>query len=92
MEDELNYNEPPDWFFSVRHHLGAVQIEAEKYADAIQTFEEDLEIFPKNGWALHGLELANQKINNSQKAAEISEQLAEAWATADIELSNARLK
>jgi len=92
MEDELNYNEPPDWFFSVRHHLGAVQIEAEKYADAIQTFEEDLEIFPKNGWALHGLELANQKLNNSQKAAEISEQLAEAWATADIELSNARLK
>lgn len=24
-EDALNYNEPPpDWFFSVRHHLGAV--------------------------------------------------------------------
>ena len=28
IEDGLNYNEPPDWFFSVRHHLGAVQIEA----------------------------------------------------------------
>jgi len=25
IEDGLNYNEPPDWFFSVRHHLGAVQ-------------------------------------------------------------------
>lgn len=92
MEDELNYNEPPDWFFSVRHHLGAVQIEAEKYADAIITFEEDLEIFPKNGWALHGLELAYNKLNNLQKAAEISEQLADAWATADIELTSARLK
>lgn len=22
IEDKLNYNEPPDWFFSVRHHLG----------------------------------------------------------------------
>jgi tetratricopeptide (TPR) repeat protein len=92
IEDNLNYNEPPDWFFSVRHHLGAIQIEAEKYADAIQTFEEDLEIFPKNGWALHGLELAYIKLNNSQKASEISDHLAEAWATADIELSNARLK
>ncbi|MGO8013166.1 hypothetical protein ACC715_36870, partial [Rhizobium ruizarguesonis] len=20
IEDNLNYNEPPDWFFSVRHH------------------------------------------------------------------------
>jgi tetratricopeptide (TPR) repeat protein len=92
MEDELNYNEPPDWFFSVRHHLGAVQIEAGKYADAVKTLEEDLEIFPKNGWALHGLELAYNKLNNRQKANEISELLADVWTTADIELTNARLK
>ncbi len=30
MEDHLNYNEPPDWFFSVRHHLGAVLLKAGK--------------------------------------------------------------
>ena len=24
MEDALNYNEPPDWFFSIRHHLGRI--------------------------------------------------------------------
>ena len=34
IEDGLNYNEPPDWFFSVRHHLGAVFIEAGKYNEA----------------------------------------------------------
>lgn len=49
IEDSLNYNEPPDWFFSVRHNLGAVQIEAKKYRDAVQTFHEDLEEYPKNG-------------------------------------------
>jgi tetratricopeptide (TPR) repeat protein len=38
IEDKLNYNEPPDWFFSVRHHLGAIQIEAKKYNDAINTY------------------------------------------------------
>jgi len=35
QEDALNYNEPPDWFFSVRHHLGAVLIEAGKYQEAL---------------------------------------------------------
>ena len=92
MEDNLNYNEPPDWFFSVRHHLGAVQIEAEKYEDAIQTFNEDLKILPKNGWALHGLKLAYSNLNNAERVLEIEESLKEIWATADIELTNARLK
>ena len=38
IEDGLNYNEPPDWFFSMRHHLGSVQIDAVKYKDAIKTY------------------------------------------------------
>src|SRR5690606_37802814 len=50
LEDALNYNEPPDWFFSVRHALGAVQMNAKKYQDAILTYEEDLKRLPKNGW------------------------------------------
>ena len=69
-----------------------MQIEAEKYEDAIQTFNEDLKIYPKNGWALHGLKLAYSKLNNKEKALEIAESLKDIWATADIELSNARLK
>lgn len=92
MEDNLNYNEPPDWFFSVRHHLGAVQIEAENYEDAIQTLNEDLKIFPKNGWALHGLKLVYSNLNNVERVLEIEESLKVIWATADIELINARLK
>ena len=36
IEDGLNYNEPPDWFFSVRHHLGAIQVEAGRYGEAIK--------------------------------------------------------
>jgi hypothetical protein len=30
VEDQLKYQEPPDWFFSVRHNLGAVLIESGK--------------------------------------------------------------
>ncbi len=92
IEDGLNYNEPPDWFFSVRHHLGAVQIEAEKYEDAIHTYEEDLERLPKNGWALHGLKLAYSKLNDTDKTAEIDERLNTIWATADTKIITSRIK
>ena len=92
IEDGLNYNEPPDWFFSVRHHLGAVQIEAENYEDAIGTFEEDLQRLPKNGWALHGLKLAYTKLKNQNKTAEINDKLKTIWATADTKLATSRIK
>lgn len=92
IEDGLNYNEPPDWFFSVRHHLGAVQIEAGNYEDAIGTFEEDLQRLPKNGWALHGLKLAYTKLNNQNKTAEINDKLKTIWATADTKLATSRIK
>ena len=92
IEDGLNYNEPPDWFFSVRHNLGAVQIEAEKYEDAINTFEEDLIRLPKNGWALHGLKLVYTKLNNPNKTSEIDERLKTIWATADTKLTSSRIK
>ncbi|MDB4584156.1 hypothetical protein N9164_13460 [Draconibacterium sp.] len=92
LEDVLAYQEPPDWFFSVRHHLGAVQIEAEKYQDAIITYEEDLDELPKNGWALHGLKLAYAGLNEEVKVSEISSRLDDVWSTADIALSSSRIK
>lgn len=92
LEDALVYQEPPDWFFSVRHHLGAVQIEAEKYQDALKTYQEDLERLPQNGWALHGVKLAYSKLKNANKVSELKAQLKEIWETADIELSTSRIK
>lgn len=92
IEDGLNYNEPPDWFFSVRHHLGAVQIEAGRYDDAIKTYEEDLKRLPKNGWAQHGLKLAYEKLNNKAKAAEMKQLISKSWATADVKIVTSRIK
>ncbi len=92
IEDNLNYNEPPDWFFSVRHHLGAVQIEAGKYTDALETFKNDLQNFPKNGWALHGMKQVYSRLNDSGNEERIDKQLKTVWANADVELSNARMK
>lgn len=92
IEDNLNYNEPPDWFFSVRHNLGAVQIEAGKYEDAIKTYQDDLLTFPVNGWALHGMEQAYNSMGATDKAVEIAGLLAEVWATADTPIKSSRIK
>lgn len=92
LEDNLNYNEPPDWFFSVRHHLGAIQIEAANYNEAIETYEEDLKRLPRNGWALHGLRLAYEKLNEPAMVSEIDRRLKTSWATADTELTSSRIQ
>ncbi|SEC15437.1 hypothetical protein SAMN05192540_2495 [Maribacter dokdonensis] len=92
IEDGLNYNEPPDWFFSVRHHLGAIQIEAGLYNDAVGTYKEDLLRLPKNGWALHGLKLAYENLNNQDKVKEVELLRKQSWENADIVLTTSRVK
>ncbi|HSD09080.1 hypothetical protein [Flavobacterium sp.] len=90
-EDKLNYNEPPDWFFSVRHHLGVVLIDAGKYNDAIKIYEEDLKTFPNNGWALKGLMNAHEKLNDQKRYEEVKTRFNEAWKYADIEITSSRI-
>ena len=92
VEDGLNYNEPPDWFFSVRHHLGAIQIEAGLYNDAVSTYKEDLLRLPKNGWALHGLKLAYENLNKQDKVKEVELVRKQSWENADIVLTTSRVK
>ncbi len=92
LEDQLNYNEPPDWFFSVRHHLGAVLLAHRQPDEAIKIYLEDLERFPKNGWALSGLKQAYQDAKQFAKADETDARLREAWAHADVQLSGSKVK
>lgn len=90
-EDALNYNEPPDWFFSVRHHLGAVLIEAGKYKEAEKLYEKDLENFPKNGWALKGLMNTYEKLGDKKKYEETKNRFNEAWKYADTDIASSRI-
>lgn len=92
IEDQLLYQEPPDWFFSVRHHLGAILLDAKKPQDAISYFEEDLETYPKNGWALSGLKQAYEDLNKKDQAAVVDAQLREAWAYADVKIAGGKVK
>ncbi|GEP97096.1 tetratricopeptide repeat protein [Chitinophaga cymbidii] len=85
IEDDLNYNEPPDWFFSVRHYLGTVLLDAGKYREAESVYREDLQTWKKNGWALIGLYHSLVAQNKNSEAEKIKPAFDEAWRFADVE-------
>ena len=90
-EDALNYNEPPDWFFSIRHHLGAVLIDAGKFKEAIDVYKKDLETYRENGWALRGLMNAYEKLGDRKNYEEFKKRFEKAWQYADIVVSSSRV-
>ncbi len=90
-EDALNYDEPPDWFFSIRHHLGAVLIDAGKFQEAVKVYEKDLEIYRENGWALKGLLNAYEKLGNRKKYEEVKSRFERSWQYSDIKISSSRI-
>ena len=92
LEDQLNYDEPPDWFFSVRHHLGAVLLQSGKPEEAIRVYLDDLKTFPKNGWALSGLMQAYKDTKQMEKATETEAKFKEAWAHADVKLTASKVQ
>ena len=82
-EDELSYNEPADWYYPTRHHLGAVLLAAGRAPEAQAVFEEDLRRNPDNGWALAGLAESQRKQGKTAEAAATKERLERAWARAE---------
>lgn len=91
QEDALNYNEPPDWFFSVRHHLGAVLLEAGRFKEAVTVYEEDLKIYPENGWALRGMMHAFEKLGDKGRYEQVRLRFEGAWEYADVEIASSRI-
>lgn len=55
LQDNLFYNDPPEWYFPVRQSLGATYYLQNKFAEAENTFREDLEVNPGNPRSMFGL-------------------------------------
>lgn len=91
IEDQLNYNEPPDWFFSVRHFLGDLYLQIGKYEDAEKVYREDLTYWVKNGFALNGLYHSLSLQKKDTEAEEVKKQFEKAWQYADSELKFSRI-
>lgn len=82
-EDSLSYGEPPQWLQPTRHTLGAVYLEAGRYIAAEQTYREDLERWPGNGWSLYGLYRALSEQGNTSEATQVLALHDAAWSAAD---------
>lgn len=79
MQDTLNYDEPPDWFFPVRESLGGVLLASGNAAEAENVFREDLERNPRNPRSLFGLREALKAQNRAYDAQFVDKLLETAW-------------
>lgn len=87
-EDRLAFAEPADWFFPVRHLLGAALLRTGRAADAEAVYREDLRRNPENGWALHGLALALAAQKRDAEAHAVQQRFATSWKNADVTLTS----
>ncbi|MBA4057609.1 MAG: hypothetical protein C0490_23040 [Marivirga sp.] len=89
-EDELRYNEPPDWKIPTRHFLGAALLEAGKFAEAEQVYIEDLKRNRENGWSLTGLQRCQNALGKKSEVSNTAKRFAKAWKNSDIALTTSR--
>ncbi len=86
-EDQLSYDEPPDWYYPVRESLGAALIRASRYAEAERVFRDDLQHNPHNPRSLFGLWQALLLGGNRNAAAQAEADFRAAWRHADVQLT-----
>jgi tetratricopeptide (TPR) repeat protein len=90
LQDGTMYNEPPEWFFPVRHYLGAVLLEAGLPGEAETVYWQDLRQNRENGYALFGLHQALKAQGRDGEAEAVKARLDKAWARADVKLTSSR--
>jgi tetratricopeptide (TPR) repeat protein len=86
-EDRLGYDEPKNWFFPVRHELGAALLRAGDAPGAERVYREDLVQNPDNGWAYKGLSLALRAQGRAAEADETDAKFRRAWSNADVTIA-----
>jgi tetratricopeptide (TPR) repeat protein len=90
LEDNLIYNEPPDWHVPVRQSLGAVLLDAGRAAEAEAIYWQDLSRNRENGWSLFGLMKSLHTQGKEEQAVVIEKRFLKAWNRADVTLTASR--
>jgi len=86
LQDDLTYMEPPTFFYPVRHALGALLLEAGRFAEAEAVYQADLAEWPENGWSLVGLAAAQRGVIKMGESRETERRFERAWSEADVKL------
>ena len=79
LEDDLAYDEPSDWFFPVRHVLGAELLRAGMAGEAERVYREELTRQPHDGWALRGFAQALGAEGRCAEARAAKTRFRDAW-------------
>ena len=82
-ELDLGYGEPPLYARPVAMSLAAAQIKAEKYDDAIETYQTLLKRFPKSAYVYNALRIVYAQKGDVAKAKEYTGMLSAAAKYAD---------
>ena len=90
LEDNLIYNEPPDWHVPARQSLGAVLLAADRPAEAEAIYWQDLSRNRENGWSLFGLMQSLKAQGKTEAAGLIEARFRKAWSNADVTLTASR--
>ena len=79
VQDQLKYDEPPDWFFPVRESLGGVLLMIGDTKGAEQVFRADLQKNPRNPRSLFGLHRALKDQGRDADAWFVEKQFQDSW-------------
>lgn len=91
VEDNLLYQEPPDWYHPVRQILGSILLEAEDPVAAEKRFREDLTFYKNNGWSLFGLYQSLEAQGKKSEATQVKKEYEKAFAKSELKLKTPRL-
>ena len=85
-QDELQYTEPPFWYYPTRHSLGKALLAAGQAKEAESVYRRDLKDYPRNGWAMFGL-IESLKAQGKDPT-EVVDRFALVWSQADVMLTS----
>jgi len=85
-QDALAYDEPADWYYSVRESLGAAILKSGNAPEAEAVFREDLHRTPRSGRSLFGLLEALKAQKKTNDAQWVQREFDAAWKDSPLRL------
>lgn len=85
-EQELGYNEPPQYFRPVWESLATIYLQAGKWQEAKEAYESELKVRPNSGHALYGIAHCLALEGKNIQAREAYQKFLQAWKQADLDL------
>jgi tetratricopeptide (TPR) repeat protein len=86
-QDELLYDEPPDWYFDARESLGGTLLATGDAKGAETVFRESLSRNPRNPRSLFGLSASLKQQEREYEASLVQREFETAWQGADVTLT-----